>query len=61
MKDTRFEVSDPDTPRNAHDARSAPVYKALDLTDGGKRAQIVLGDQVYTLSITRSGKLILTK
>jgi len=39
----------------------APVHDANALTDGGNQARIVLGDQVYTLRITRAGKLILTK
>lgn len=38
-----------------------PVYAAADLTNGGNQAQITLNDQVYTLRITRAGKLILTK
>lgn len=38
-----------------------PTYAVLDLTEGGDLAQIVLGDQTYTLRITRAGKLILTK
>jgi hemin uptake protein HemP len=38
-----------------------PTYAAEDLTKGGDQAQIVLGDQTYTLRITRAGKLILTK
>lgn len=38
-----------------------PVHQAELLTDGGNQARIVLRDQVYTLRITRSGKLILTK
>ncbi|HAR51000.1 MULTISPECIES: hemin uptake protein HemP [Roseovarius] len=38
-----------------------PVYKATDLTEGGDQARIQLGDQLYTLRITRAGKLILTK
>lgn len=37
----------------AHDARA--------LTDGGNCALIVLDGTPYTLRITRSGKLILTK
>lgn len=44
----------PSTPR-------LPVYEAADLTQGGDLAQIKLGDQLYTLRITRAGKLILTK
>lgn len=38
-----------------------PTYSAEDLTKGADQAQIVLGDQIYTLRITRAGKLILTK
>lgn len=38
-----------------------PVYDATDLTKGGDLAKIRLGDQLYTLRITRAGKLILTK
>ncbi len=38
-----------------------PVYSALTLTNGGNMAQIVLTDMVYTLRVTRAGKLILTK
>ena len=38
-----------------------PTYSAEDLTKGGDQAQIVLGNQTYTLRITRAGKLILTK
>ena len=38
-----------------------PIYDATQLTKGGDLARIKLGDQLYTLRITRSGKLILTK
>lgn len=38
-----------------------PTYDATELTKGGTIANIVLEDQTYTLRITRSGKLILTK
>lgn len=38
-----------------------PLYDAQDLTQGGDLAQIRLDDQIYTLRITRAGKLILTK
>ena len=38
-----------------------PTYLAHDLTRCGAQAHIVLGDQTYTLRITRAGKLILTK
>lgn len=38
-----------------------PLYDATDLTKGGDLARIKLGGQLYTLRITRAGKLILTK
>jgi hemin uptake protein HemP len=38
-----------------------PSHDARDLTAGGTQAQIQLDGQVYTLRITRAGKLILTK
>ena len=38
-----------------------PLHDARDLTKGGSVAQIVLNKQLYTLRITRLGKLILTK
>lgn len=38
-----------------------PSHDALALTAGGNLARIVLAGQDYTLRITRSGKLILTK
>lgn len=38
-----------------------PLHDARELTDGGQLAQIRLDAQVYTLRITRAGKLILTK
>jgi len=38
-----------------------PLHEATTLTAGGHLAQIALADQVYTLRITRAGKLILTK
>ena len=38
-----------------------PTYDAKALTEGADQAQIVLGDQTYTLRITRAGKLLLTK
>ena len=40
---------------------SIPVHDAEALTDGGNQARIVLNGQVYSLRITRAGKLILTK
>lgn len=42
-------------------APQMPTYDARALTEDGLQAHIVLGDQVYTLRITRAGKLILTK
>ena len=39
----------------------SPTYSAVELTKNGNVARIVLENQVYTLRITRSGKLILTK
>ncbi|MEM1277283.1 MAG: hemin uptake protein HemP [Pseudomonadota bacterium] len=41
--------------------QGTPEYSAEELTAGGRRAQITLGDQVYTLQITKQGKLLLTK
>ncbi|MFZ5751385.1 MAG: hemin uptake protein HemP [Pseudomonadota bacterium] len=38
-----------------------PCHDALGLTEGGREARIILGDQIYSLRITRAGKLILTK
>lgn len=43
------------------DCEPLPAYDARDLTEGGVTARIVLDGQVYTLRITRAGKLILTK
>lgn len=42
-------------------AEKLPLYDANDLTKGGGLAKIKLDDQLYTLRITRAGKLILTK
>jgi len=42
-------------------AQSLPLYQAVDLTKGGAQALIQLDDKVYSLRITRAGKLILTK
>lgn len=38
-----------------------PLHDALHLTNGGAVARIQLNGQVYSLRITRQGKLILTK
>ena len=42
-------------------AESIPVHDAHILTAGGVQARIVLDGQVYSLRITKAGKLILTK
>lgn len=42
-------------------AEMMPLYDAEALTDGGQKAQIGLGDQIYTLRITKQHKLLLTK
>lgn len=46
---------------NADPVLRLPTHRAEELTDGGNLAQIQLGQQLYTLRITRAGKLILTK
>ena len=43
------------------EAAAFPVHDAEALTKGGKTAFISLNGQIYTLRITRQGKLILTK
>ncbi len=40
---------------------ATPIHDAIELTDGGQTARIQLRDQIYTLRVTRAGKLILTK
>ncbi|WP_082135264.1 hemin uptake protein HemP [Puniceibacterium sp. IMCC21224] len=45
----------------ATESFSLPAYDARMLTQNGDQARIVLDGQVYTLRITRAGKLILTK
>lgn len=42
-------------------ANALPLHDAQSLTEGGNQAFIKLRDQLYTLRITRAGKLILTK
>jgi hemin uptake protein HemP len=49
------------TPPRQTRAPNIPTYSAHDLMQDGDVSQIVLGDQTYTLRITRAGKLILTK
>ncbi len=43
------------------DLTRLPLYDARELTKSGAQALIALDGQVYTLRITRAGKLILTK
>lgn len=38
-----------------------PVYDAVKLTGGSASAVIILDGQVYTLRITKAGKLVLNK
>lgn len=42
-------------------ADPTPLHEASKLTRGGNLARIALNGQVYSLRITRQGKLILTK
>lgn len=42
-------------------SQAIPRHQAEAPCDGGQRAEITLGDQVYLLRVTRAGKLILTK
>ena len=39
----------------------SPTYNAVELTKNGNVARVILENQIYTLRITRSVKLILTK
>jgi hypothetical protein len=48
-------------PAEGFDFDTVPVHDATRLTAGGPLARIVLNGQVYSLRITRAGKLILTK
>ena len=57
MNDLTFDCSQ----RVAIPSLRVPMHDATELTAGGHLAQIALSDQVYTLRITRAGKLILTK
>ncbi|MGH1423310.1 MAG: hemin uptake protein HemP [Pseudooceanicola sp.] len=47
--------------RTANGPLQAPLHQAGALMDGGTLARIEHEGQVYTLRITRAGKLILTK
>lgn len=40
---------------------ATPIHDAASLTGANGLAHIQLGDQLYTLRITKSGKLLLTK
>jgi hemin uptake protein HemP len=48
-------------PAPLQDIAQPEAYDARDLIKDGVQANIVLDGQVYTLRITRAGKLILTK
>lgn len=48
-------------PQNTSLEVPSPLHRAEELTLGGRTAKIMLGDALYTLRITRAGKLILTK
>lgn len=64
MKHNPFNVGDarPATDENEPPGgNDLPCHDALALTGGGALALITLGDQTYTLRITRAQKLILTK
>lgn len=49
------------TQTEASPVKDLPAYDAEVLTQNSKQAYIILGDQTYTLRITRARKLILTK
>ena len=49
------------TPSKQPQALKVSTYLARDLIKNGDVAQIILDDQIYTLRITRAGKLILNK
>ncbi|MFP1643079.1 hemin uptake protein HemP [Pontitalea aquivivens] len=60
----RFEQAIPapgSVPGSAPIPAQTPVHEAEALTHGGTTAAITLNGQIYTLRITRAGKLILTK
>ena len=50
-----------ETPASGLPSATVPVHDARRLLCGGTEARIVLDAAVYTLRITRQGKLILTK
>ncbi|PWR03590.1 hemin uptake protein HemP [Meridianimarinicoccus roseus] len=51
----------PSRPDGREAPESTPLHDARRLTGPDRTARIVLDGQVYTLRITRAGKLILTK
>jgi hemin uptake protein HemP len=48
-------------PERRTEPAGPPAHDAEDLTRGGREALIRFRGQVYTLRITRQGKLLLTK
>lgn len=50
-----------ETVEAAPGSKEIPLYDARLMVRDGPQAHIVLDGQVYTLRITRAGKLILTK
>ena len=54
-------MTDTPKPQQLVQPDPSPTYSADDLLQGSSTANIVLNDSVYTLRMTRSGKLILTK
>lgn len=62
MQILRFdEVEEARRPSRSPAPGRPPRHDAEELTSGGPTAEIHLGEQVYTLRITRAGKLLLTK
>lgn len=55
---TRITLAEQPGPANAN---AVPIHDAEVLLEGGRKAAILLGEQIYTLQITRQGKLLLTK
>lgn len=53
MMESRFDAE--------HATPALPRHRAREMTQGGNIAEIELDGQVYTLRITKAGKLILTK
>lgn len=55
-----FSIATPAAPRT-EPLQERKVFDARALTGPGGLAEIMLDDKIYTLRITRAGKLILTK